>query len=109
MREQARKVIELHELMNSHDWIPVSKSFQVCKCGMCRGSNSAFNSRQTRRQRRWGHQSAPTDWVTLSEMRTMQKWVQHKMIWADRIKDYLVQFPFWAGHYGQKTGNAELI
>ena len=118
MKEDARKLIELHELLDSHEWKAVSYSFQVCACGMCRGSGDAYGQRSTinvsRRGRRWGTRTntsvtQPTDWMKLSEVTTEHKWFLKKAPFIERIKDYLIQFPYWAGVYGNKTRSEELI
>ncbi|NBK23364.1 MAG: hypothetical protein EOM68_15195, partial [Spirochaetia bacterium] len=111
MNEQQRKTLELHELMGVHEWIPISQSFQVCKCGMCRGSESAYHRRKPRNNRRRRHavNFTPTDWQTLSEVREVKNWFQAKMSWVDRVKPYLIEKPFWAGYYGKAEGNQELI
>ena len=110
MKEDARKLLELHEQMKIHEWRKISKSFEVCQCGMCRGSNNAYNSkaRRVNRYSRIRQNIYPTDWMTLSELRSKEKWISSKMVFADRIKDYLIQFPFWAGYYA-KNGEAELM
>ena len=109
MKPEQLKIIEVHEIMDAHEWKHVSKSFEVCKCGMCRGSSTMFHAKQTAKSRRRNGTFVADDWINLSKVESERNWFKFKMKHVDRIQEYLVQFPFWAGYYGKKTGNAELI